>query len=313
MIPIYDVRVIHIEVTNACNLECANCTRFIGHHQKPFMMDLDTVRKAIDSLEGYPGAIGLMGGEPTAHPQFGEICKIFQEMIPDKNKRQFWTNGYKWKEYEGVILETFHKSHCHYNDHTHDDGVHQPLLIAADDVIEDKELMWELIDNCWIQQRWSASITPKGGFFCEVAAARDLMFDGPGGYPLEKGWWKRTPEQFQDQVKQHCHLCSAAIPMPRPSHNAANDLISPTIQAKMEQIKSPRFRRGNTELFTKKFSKAEIKEYLKDWTPWSHRPFKQSTPDSYDESATLVEVPRWSEANDVGELVQIGGSVKRTA
>ena len=26
--------------------------------------------------------------------------------------------------------------------------------------------------------------------FCEVAASLDYLFDGPGGYSLEKGWWK---------------------------------------------------------------------------------------------------------------------------
>lgn len=292
MIPIYDMRVIHIEITNACNLECANCTRFIGHHKKPYMMDLKTVRKAIESLEGFPGRVGLMGGEPTCHPQFREICQIFREMIPDKDRRQFWTNGYKWKEYERDILETFHPHNCHYNDHTHDDGVHQPLLIAAEDVIENKELMWKLIDKCWIQERWSASITPKGAFFCEVAAARDIMFDGPGGYPIEKGWWNKKPEDFQDQVQQHCRLCSAAIPMPRPSHHADNDLVSPTIMKKLKEVDSPRLKRGNTEPFDRKFTTEEINELLAEWTPWSHRPFKQSTPNEFDTSPALSEIPR---------------------
>jgi hypothetical protein len=297
MIPIYEIRTIHIEITNACNLECANCTRFIGHHRKPFMMDLETVRKAIDSLEGYPGAIGLMGGEPTCHPQFREICAIFREMIPDRTKRQFWTNGYKWKEYEEDILATFDKERCHYNDHTHDDGVHQPLLIAAEDVVEDKELMWKLIDDCWIQTRWSASITPKGAFFCEVAAARDHLFDGPGGYPIEKGWWKKTPEEFQDQIERSCRRCSAAIPMPRPSHNADKDLVSPSVYEQLVQLNSPRAKRGNVELFHQKFTKEMIEELQKDWTPWSHRPFKQLTPTEYDYSPALKEIPRRSTLN----------------
>jgi len=32
MIPIYRMKVIHVEVTYACNLHCSNCTRFVGHH-----------------------------------------------------------------------------------------------------------------------------------------------------------------------------------------------------------------------------------------------------------------------------------------
>jgi hypothetical protein len=240
-----------------------------------------------------------MGGEPTTHPQFAEICKIFQEMIPDKERREFWTNGFKWKQYEDVILETFYPKNCHYNDHTHDDGVHQPLLIAADDVIEDKKLMWKLIDDCWIQTRWSASITPKGCFFCEVAAAQDHLFDGPGGYPIEKGWWNKTPAEFKDQVERSCRNCSAAIPMPRPSHHAQKDLVSPSIAEKFHQINSPRYKKGNTELFTRTFSAEEVAEFKKTWTPWSHRPFKQNTPDLFDESPTLSVIPKPAKAKSL--------------
>jgi len=42
----------------------------------------------------------------------------------------------------------------------------------------------------------------------------DLLFDGPGGYPLEKGWWNKTPQDFQDQVGRYCYQCGAALPFP---------------------------------------------------------------------------------------------------
>ena len=45
--------------------------------------------------------------------------------------------------------------------------------------MEDKKLMWQMIDNCWIQSQWSASITPKGGFFCEGAASLDYLYSIP--------------------------------------------------------------------------------------------------------------------------------------
>lgn len=277
---LYDMGTIQIEVTNACNLVCANCTRFMGHHKKSFFMDLETVRKAIKSLDGFPGKIGLMGGEPTLHPQFREICHIYKELIPNKSKRAFWTNGYKWKEYEDVILDTFEKMNIVYNDHAKADvGEHQPLLIAARDILDDEALMWKLIDKCWVNQRWSASITPKGCFFCEVAAAQDHLFNGPGGYPIENGWWNKTKEQYRDQVERYCVNCSAAIPMPRYSAHSKKDLVSKSIEKKLEEIKSPRYLKHETELFDESLSEAQVNEYAKDWMPWSHRPYKQFTPD----------------------------------
>lgn len=279
MKPIYDAGTIQIEVTNACNLSCSNCTRFVGHHPKPYYMDLDVVRAAIESLDGFQNCIGLMGGEPTIHPQFSDICRMFKEMIPDAKRRGLWTNGCKWKKYEIIIMDTFLPEFIAYNDHQNTDvGTHQILLIAAKDVIEDEDYMWELIDNCWIQKRWSASITPKGAFFCEVAAAQDHLFNGPGGYPIEKGWWEKNPEQFQDQVKRYCPNCSAAIPMVRSSSHIDYDIVSKSIAEKLKNICSPKYLKGKTRIFDKKLNKEDIEKFGKDWTPWNHRPYRQYTP-----------------------------------
>lgn len=281
MIPIYRMAVIHIEVTNACNLQCATCTRFVGHHKKPFFMDLDAIAKAIDSLEGFPNEIGIMGGEPTLHPQFKEICQLVQKMIPNRRQRALWTNGFKWKEYESIIKKTFDPDKVIYNDHTDKTtGQHQPLLLAAIDIVENKELMWRLIGNCWVQWRWAASITPKGGFFCEVAAAQDYLFGGPGGYSLKKGWWNKNPNEFMDQVKRYCPYCSAAIPLPPQGAHDSYDLVSKTIAAKLKEVGSPKFLRGKFRLSKIKLTEKDIEKIVKKgWTPWSHRPFKQSAPD----------------------------------
>src|SRR3990172_6842829 len=117
MISVYRMKVIQIEVTNSCNLICSNCTRFVGHHKRPYFMSLDMISKAIDSLEGFPGQIGIMGGEPTLHPKFPEICKLMREMVPDRRKRELWTNSFKWNEYKDIIYETFDHDLITYNDH----------------------------------------------------------------------------------------------------------------------------------------------------------------------------------------------------
>jgi hypothetical protein len=317
MLPIYEssnrnaMRCIHVEITNACNLVCSNCTRFVGHHKKPFFMDLEMVSKAIDSLEinssdGFPGYIGIMGGEPTLHPKFHDICVMLQEKVADKNRRQLWTNGFKWEKHENVIYDTFYKHNVIYNDHKSPEGVHQPLLLAAKDLVEDEKYMWELIDECWIQKRWSASITPKGGFFCEVAAAQDYLFDGPGGYPLEKGWWRKTPADFQDQVQRYCQNCSAAVPMPRPKANGAKDLVSPSNQKKLEKT-SLRYKRGNCLIVDRKMSKEEIERNKEGWRPWEHRQFAQSTPDLMAKEARLDYLYKEAEGTDELErMIKLG-------
>lgn len=292
MIPLYQMKLIQIEVTNACHLQCANCTRFMGHHRKSFFMDPAMVAKGIDSLDGYEGGIGLMGGEPTLHPQFREICKIYQKMIPNRRKRELWTAGYKWDEYYDIIHETFDKDLIAYNDHSDpDEGTHQPLLVAISEVIEDKRLMWKLIDNCWVQQRWSASITPRGCFFCEVAAAQDYIFNGPGGWPIEKGWWKKTPEQFQDQMKRCCVNCSACLPIPVPNNHEPFDMMSPGNVERLKAAGSPKCLAGRYKVA----DIAAIRKYVgdtdgapgkdrgslashPDWTPWCYRGTRWNAP-----------------------------------
>ena len=192
---IKDMWLIQIEITNACFRECVNCTRFVGHHKKPFFMDIKNVEKAVDSLEGFPGGIGIMGGEPTLHPQFYEICQLVRKKVPPE-KRFLWSSGHNWKDYRSVIRRTF-ADRVYYNEHKDTTQKHQPMLLAIDDVVEDKAFMKELIDKCWMQERWSGSINPKGAFFCEIAAALDVLFEGPGDIRLKKAGGIRRLNNFR--------------------------------------------------------------------------------------------------------------------
>ena len=68
---------------------------------------------------------------------------------------------------------------------------HGPVLVSVKDYIKDDFNFWYFVDHCWMQNLWYASVNPKGAFFCEVAAAMDVTFNGPGGWPIEPGWWKK--------------------------------------------------------------------------------------------------------------------------
>jgi hypothetical protein len=279
MIPIFQQKLIQIEITNACINQCANCTRLVGHHKTPFFMDLETVKKAIESLEGYPGHIGIMGGEPTMHPQFREICKLFQELVPDKERRELWTAGYKWDEYKDIIYETFDKERISFNNHSTPDGKHSPMLVAIKDTVAIKDQK-EIIDNCWVQPRWSSSITPYGCYFCEVAAAIDIAFKGKNGYPIEKGWWNKTPEQFQDQVNAICYNCGAPIPIGETFDGATYDIVSRSNLKRLKEVESPKIKRGDFALYKRKWTKKQIQD-VKNWKPYNWRTFYANRPEDY--------------------------------
>lgn len=260
-----DMEIIQIDVTNACVNRCSNCTRFCGHHTKPFFMDFEKFKQAVDSFEGYEGCVGIIGGEPTLHPEFEKfvdylrekrIGKTFclsrepinemQRQIYDKlhninSKIGLWCSlnkGY-YKHFE-VINDSFDWQLL--NDHNNK-CLHQAILMARKDLnISDEEFI-ERRDKCFAQNTWSATVTPKGAFFCEIAGALDMLFNGPGGWKVEQGWWKRTPEEFGEQLKW-CELCSLCLDVPKRVSCEDIDDVSPSMLEKLKEIDSPKIKKG---------------------------------------------------------------------
>jgi hypothetical protein len=271
-----DMSCIQIEITNKCTHRCNSCTRFVGHHCNTFFMDLEQIEQAIDSLKGFDGTVGIMGGEPTLHPQFPRILDLLRAKVP-KEKRQLWTSGYKWDEYYDDIHRTFLPENISYNDHSEDlDVRHQPLLIAINEVVEDDELMFQLISNCWVQNRWSASINTNGAFMCEVAGAMSYLFPWNFGIDVTPRWWKITPddELFKEQVMTYCLNCSGCLPVPfRLLDEKGPDLCSPLNYKRIKDT-------TKKEISTADIS--QIREYLKG-----------KTAEPGEEKGSLKDFPEW--------------------
>ncbi len=259
MIALDRMKIIQIDITNACVNSCSNCTRLIGHHKKPFFMDFETFTAAVDSMEGFPGMVGMIGGEPLLHPDFERMARYLQERVEGKNRRGLWSTVPEalGRKYGGLIKDVF--GNFFFNDHSVSAILHQPVLVAAAEAVPDRARMWELIDACWVQNTWSASITPKGAFFCEVAAAMDMLFDGPGGWPVEPGWWRRTPEDFGPQRDRWCPRCGCAVPLKRRSSAQEVDDVSPGNLEVLAAIGSPKVARGQVEVYDQGL--------VPDWNP----------------------------------------------
>ncbi len=265
--------VVQIETTNACIHACSNCTRFCGHHRKTFFMDVDMFGKAVDSMRGFTHCLGVMGGEPTLHPRFPDLCDYIRDNFPESRphhvfkgpsrefvrevdelnlrlKRDtirglFSSLGPAYYRHFEKIQETF-GFQC-LNDHLNP-SLHGGLLITRRELGIPDDEWFRLRDNCWVQNLWSASITPKGAFFCEIAASLDMLLDGPGGWPVEPGWWKREPKDFGEQL-QWCELCSAALPVPKTDAREERDDVSPEWLKRLEAIGSPKLRHGGVKPF----------------------------------------------------------------
>jgi len=238
---------IQIEITNACVYECSNCTRLVGH-AKPFFMTMDEFRKAADSLVDFPKMVGIMGGEPLIHPLFGEMCNYLRSCIP-RERCGLWSTLPPGKEHlAALIAETF--GSVLLNDHTNSELYHGPILVAGADIELDEFTRWYSIHHCWVQNSWSASITPKGAFFCEVAAAMDMLFHGPGGWPVEPGWWKKTPKDYVEQMEDSCSRCGAPYKLKARRDKENIDDISYSNLQKLAELKSPKVGKGGFAVYT---------------------------------------------------------------
>lgn len=286
-----DMSCIQIEITNKCTRKCNSCTRFVGHHNNTYFMPLDQIEDAMDSLDGFGGTIGIMGGEPTLHPKFSFILEMLREKFPIE-KRQLWTSGYKWNEYNGIIHDTFLPENISYNDHSGELEVwHHPLLIGISEVVEDEDLLFMLINNCWIQNRWSASINTNGAYFCEVAAAMSYLLDWDFSIDVEPGWWKVKPEDdmFTEQILTYCVNCSGCLPVPfKMVDGESAELCSPVNYERLKKTTRKDLAIADINMIReyikgKTAEPGEERGGLKDfpeWHPWRYRLEERHEPDS---------------------------------
>lgn len=266
---IADKPTILIDITNKCINSCSNCMRFCGHYQNPYFMDFEFFKNAIDSLDGWNGQIGIIGGEPLLHPDFAKMVqylhdkfgtatnKMFTEPVCDVNKYamdympynhgklRLYTTAETNNFYDNMelICDTFSSLRC--NDHKNKTKHFSVLVNYKDLGISDEE--FEKRENrCWIQNNCGASITPKGAFFCEMAGALDLLFDGPGGWDVKPDWWKRV--DYSDQ-KHWCKICGARLGLPMLDDNQKFDYITESIKNKLPNSK--KIKNGDYKIITK--------------------------------------------------------------
>jgi hypothetical protein len=145
--------VIQIHLTRACNLSCYSCTQGSNLAGKTSFMSLEHFGQACKSLHGYFGTIGVFGGNPCTHPQFGEVCKVLRSHFP-KDKCGLWSNNLMGWGKDCRI--TFSEAKSNLNVHLdksayeemrrdwpesrpfglHEDSRHSPPFVAMKDVLK---------------------------------------------------------------------------------------------------------------------------------------------------------------------------------
>lgn len=245
--------IIQIHATRACDLACHHCTQGSNLAGKPAMMTVEQFDRAVASLEGYFGVVGVFGGNPALHPHFDELCAILRARVPFE-RRGLWCNNLRGKGAHARI--TFNPRHSNLNVHLDsaaadeirrdwpeaapyikgesEDSVHGSPWVSMKDAGVPEDERWRLISECDINRHWSALIGVVRGelraFFCEIAYAQAALhqdnpdWEGSGarmpdtGLPVTPGWWRLNMDAFEGQVRVHCHACG--VPLRRPGQLA---------------------------------------------------------------------------------------------
>ena len=277
MKPIYEMYICNIDITKHCHNACPYCIRYVRHlrSEQKYHMSLDYFTKALDSLVGWPGEIGLCGGEPTLHPQFPEILQLINKhkaKYPGSRFQMFTAHKENFEKYHELMQGTLCCVHLNeHNDYQKSVCLHQPATVAIGEMVKDKKLRESLIDNCWVQKVWAPVINEKGAYFCEVAGSLATVIDGPDGYPIERGWWDKTPEQFKEQRDFFCKRCGMALPMKRDILGSKIEQFTPRLLAEFQSHNAKGTGDDHVSVITRAFSNKEIEKNSIGWDPGNYR------------------------------------------
>lgn len=212
--------VIQIWITRTCDKSCFGCTQgsnLRSSSKENMNMTTKNFLLAVQSLIGYPGVVGVFGGNPALHPEFPEICNILRAYIPYQQRGLWCNNPFG---HAAVMRETFNPAYSNLNVHQdqkaydafksgwpecniiglESDSRHSPVHGSMLDlqtlpdpknpkqpITNNEENRWDYISNCDINQHWSALVGQFRGqpraWFCEIAGSQSMLMQEQPDYP----------------------------------------------------------------------------------------------------------------------------------
>jgi hypothetical protein len=209
---------IELEINTVCDLSCFGCDRF-SDVTTALNMTLVQVRRFVDEsldLKWEWQRIRFLGGEPTLHPQFGEmvgeLLRYRKEHVPQSDKPVFLqvlTNGRgkadKWREW-------LYERHVNLHAEAKEPGVNPPWFWNTRIAPVDRDPHCGELEPCGIfgPQGCGVGLT-RHGYFLDGAGAAVARVAGIdcGVMRLEDVTW----ESILEQGRKLCRLCGHWNPL----------------------------------------------------------------------------------------------------
>lgn len=207
----------NIAIVNYCNLKCPYCFADDMIHQKNKAMTLEDYQKILEFISRTPkNHIGIIGGEPTLHPDFKEILKETNRYCREVNTgATLFTNGIELEQYLPYIGERIGLLiNCNSPEYQPSEAVakqrktldHLYELSWFDNKatcgcnihpgVEDYSFIWELVDAYHLPGLRVSVVSP-------AAQYESYRCDKEKYYMLMK---PRFVQFCKDAIKHHCEL-----------------------------------------------------------------------------------------------------------
>ena len=137
----------NIIITDYCNLNCSYC---FANNKANTHMTLKNLKVALDFCAAGGSDVGIIGGEPTLHPNFKNVIKeINQYCIGTNTTALLYTNGIELEQYLGYLGDRIHLLI----------NVNPPNEIGGTNFTKIVSTINRIDDLCWFGNRATCGIT----------------------------------------------------------------------------------------------------------------------------------------------------------
>jgi hypothetical protein len=232
-------RIVQIDVTSRCDLDCSNCTRALAQHRKPDMSAEQFEQSVVACREWIlreNGVLAIFGGNPCVAKLFPTYAQILADNLPPAN-RGLWTNNIFG---QGELIRRCFPPGSYFNFVAHGQlkaaeemmreipyarvhgaqrgSDHASIFVAAADFVKDEAELWHLVDQCDYDIKWSAIVMQEapdweklGGYSCEIAGAHARVNGKALGVEIKPGWLDLLEDSFRHQYDFACRRCGGCL------------------------------------------------------------------------------------------------------
>ena len=196
-----------IDITYVCDLRCNNCNRSCTQDPTSDHMTLGQIRHFLEESKERQirwELIGLLGGEPTCHPQFLEVVELVREYrdgFSPETQIRVVTNGHSERTKKLLCQLPSDIEVVDSAKSSRDQPEFFTFNVAPIDVGGYERA--DFFNACPVTHLCGIGVTPYGYYPCGVAGAIDRTF----GFDLGRKVLPQEDDDMKEEIRRFCALC----------------------------------------------------------------------------------------------------------